>query len=222
MHRELCTSGLRAFADRLRGPLLVLGAPLLVTSCGSHPPSSFNATDSGPGLLGGLDASLCGGSDCDGDGYLVPADCDDFNPQVNPEAYDFIGDAIDNDCDGTADNPVVTCETVPATTPGSPSDFARAGDLCAQRAKTNAGTIFDPLVRAEWGQVSGSGGQQVWTSTTKPQQVNIVSAFGQSSPRAGKTMAGIANGPWGATNPRSSRRSTLPAFISTTPAPTFP
>jgi hypothetical protein len=203
MDREFFSrSGVRRMlVGRSLLPVLLSGL-----ACGSHTPSSFTAPDSGPsslGSLGSLDGSLCSGNDCDGDGYLVPADCDDFNPQVNPEAYDFIGDGIDNDCDGTVDNPVVTCETVPSTPPGTPEDFARAGDLCAQRSKTNAGTIFDPLVRAAWGQVSGSGGQQVWTSTTKPQQVNIVSAFGQNSPREGKTMAGLANGPWGGADPRN-------------------
>ncbi len=179
-------------------------ASLLAASCSSQAPSGFSGTDSGASLSPFDASALCGHSDCDGDGYSTPADCDDFNAQVNPEAYDFIGDGIDNDCDGTVDDPVVNCETVPGTPPGSPADFARAGDLCAQRSKTNAGTIFDPLVRSAWGQVSGSGGEQVWTSITKPAQVNIVSAFGQNAPRSGKTMLGLANGPWGATDPRGS------------------
>jgi hypothetical protein len=174
---------------------------LFAAGCSSSHPSPYAGADAG---APGLDAAPICGPDCDGDGYVAPADCDDLDPRVNPEAFDFVGDGIDNDCDGTADNPVLGCETVPATPPGSPTDFARAGDLCAQRSKTSAGTVFDPLVRAEWGQVSGSGGQQVWTSTTKPQQVNIVSGFGQNSPRSGKTMAGLSNGPWGAADPRSS------------------
>lgn len=174
---------------------------LLVAGCSAGHPAAFAIVEAGaPGLDG---ASICG-SDCDGDGYVAPADCDDLDPRVNPEAFDFVGDGIDNDCDGTADDPVLECETVPAAPPGSPTDFARASDLCAQRSKTSAGAVFDPLVRAEWGQVTGSGGQQVWTSTTKPQQVSIVSAFGQNAPRAGKTMAGLSNGPWGAADPRSS------------------
>lgn len=192
-------------AARLPRPFLgLLALAVLATACGSHAPTPFADPDSGGTLLGGLDGSaLCGHPDCDGDGYVVPADCNDFNPQINPEAYDFIGDEIDNDCDGIVDNPVVNCETIPASPPGSPSDFARAGDLCAQRSKTNAGTIFDPLVRAAWGQVSGPGGNEVWTSATKPQQVNIVSSFGQNATRSGKTMIGLSNGNWGVADPRS-------------------
>jgi hypothetical protein len=186
---------------------LALGPPVLAffaTGCGSHAPIAFTDPDSGPPSLT-FDGSvlLCGHPDCDGDGYAVPADCNDLDPEVNPEAYDFIGDGIDNDCDGKVDDPVVNCETIPASPPGSPTDFARAGDLCAQRSKTNAGTIFDPLVRAEWGQVSGPGGTQVWTSTTKPEQVDIVSSFGQNAVRSGKTMIGLSNGMWGVTDPRS-------------------
>jgi hypothetical protein len=146
---------------------------------------------------------LC--TDCDHDGYIPPEDCDDFNALINPDAYDFIGDGIDNDCDGKVDNPVVTCETIPASPPGSPSDFARAADLCAQRAITHTGKPFDPVVNAAWGQVSGLGtGQTLWTSTTKNEQVNIVSSFGMNSARVGQTMFGLSNGPWGALTPRTS------------------
>jgi hypothetical protein len=71
---------------------------------------------------------------------------------------------------------------------------------------TLAGTVFDPLVRATWGQVQGLGpGQRLWTSQTKPAvQTNIVSSFGMNAPREGRTMIGLANGPWGATDPRGS------------------
>jgi hypothetical protein len=185
-----------------RSALLVVPALVLATSCGSHDESGFGSG----GDAGGSDgaAVLCG-PDCDHDGYVPPADCDDFDPTINPEAYDFIGDKVDNDCNGVVDDPVLTCETIPASAPGSPTDFARAADLCAQKSKTNAGTIFDPLVQASWGQVSGLGtGDTIYTSATKPVQINIVSAFGNNATRLGRTMFGLANGPWGATDPRSS------------------
>jgi len=173
--------------------------PALLLACGSS--KSGYVVDAGP--EGNLLTS-CGHADCDGDGYTVPADCDDTNPLINPEAFDFPTDGIDNDCDGIVDNPVLTCETIPAQSPGTPTDFARAADLCAQHAITNAGTVFDPLVHAAWGQVEGLGpGQTLWTSTTKPQQVAIASSFGQNQPRQGKTMVGLANGIWANTDPRN-------------------
>ena len=65
---------------------------------------------------------------------------------INPGAYDFPGDGVDNDCDGTIDNPMIACETVPSENPGTPTDFARAADVCAQPR-------YDPLITAAWGQV---------------------------------------------------------------------
>ena len=172
---------------------------LSLAGCGNKS-GGFAPSDAGPegNLL------TCGRPDCDGDGYTVPADCDDTNAMINPEAFDFPNDGVDNDCDGNVDDPVLTCETIPSQSPGSPTDFARAADLCAQHAITNAGTVFDPLVHAVWGQVSGLGpGQTIFTSVTKPSQIAIASMLGQDLPRQGRTMVGLANGVWAAPDPRS-------------------
>ncbi len=48
-------------------------------------------------------------NDGDGDGYVVPADCDDTNPAINPGADEACGDGIDNDCDGTIDEDCAVC-----------------------------------------------------------------------------------------------------------------
>jgi hypothetical protein len=165
-------------------------------------------TDAGPGSPDAAadGPTFCMNDDCDGDGYSPPADCNDEDPLINPEAYDFLADNVDNDCDGKVDDPVLTCETIPSSPPGTPTDFARAADLCAQNSQTHAGTVFDPLVRAEWGQVQGLGpGQTLWTSMTKPTiQTAIASSLGSNTARQGKTMVGLANGPWAAADPRDS------------------
>jgi hypothetical protein len=180
-----------------------------LVGCGSHDkPAGFTPDAGTPDLIS------CGHDDCDGDGYASPADCNDADPMVNPEAYDFSGDGVDNDCDGVVDDPVETCETVPSQAPGTPADFARAADLCAQHAITSAGVVFDPLVRAQWGQVQGLGpGQTLWKSQTKPEvQTAIASSFGSNAPRRGKTMVGLANGPWAASDPRASAPLDPPGF----------
>ena len=41
--------------------------------------------------------------DVDGDGFMSADDCDDANPEVNPEATEICDDKIDNDCDTLTD-----------------------------------------------------------------------------------------------------------------------
>jgi MYXO-CTERM domain-containing protein len=43
------------------------------------------------------------GWDFDGDGYSLPADCDDQDPEVNPGAVEICDDGVDNECDGFVD-----------------------------------------------------------------------------------------------------------------------
>jgi len=141
-------------------------------------------------------------NDCDDDGWDKNVDCNDMNADINPGGYDFPGDNIDNDCDGIPDNAVMNCETNGT----APIDFARAVDLCPQHAG-------DPVMRAEWGQVKGYGpGQRIWISDTKTEQVSILGGFGKNSVRFGKTMIGLASGPWGSMDPRNTMPLDDPMF----------
>ncbi len=163
--------------------------------------------DTGNGLMGAdigvnpTDAATGGCKavdDCDGDGYKAAQDCNDLDGTINPEAYDFPGDMIDNDCDGTVDNPVTNCAATTSTATDA-VNFARTLDLCPQRSTTNAGTKFDPIVSATWGQISGG----LSTIKTNPKQVGRLAAFGDNAARNGADLMGMSTGAIGSKDPRS-------------------
>lgn len=151
----------------------------------------FTVTDIGTPDVGGTG---CIGSDpdCDGDGYKVSeGDCNDKDGTINPDAYDFPDDMVDNDCDGTADNPVTECAATAGAFDGM--QFARAADLCPQRSKSKkTGAIYDPVAKVEFGGATKAGASK------------IVTAFGENKPRRGTTLFGLQNGPLLAADPRKS------------------
>lgn len=139
--------------------------------------------------------------DCDGDGFTVATgDCDDNDATINPHAYDFAGDGIDNDCDGTKDNPVDSCP--PASTSSKAAvDFVRAADLCPQRTVDATTKLpYDFLVSAAWAGASGGG------ATDGPFQTKaaaISGDLGDMKTRLGGSMIGMANGNWGFADPEA-------------------
>jgi len=46
--------------------------------------------------------------DADGDGWVASLDCDDNDPDSHPDAFDWCGDDVDQDCTGTADDAPVS------------------------------------------------------------------------------------------------------------------
>lgn len=131
-------------------------------------------------------------ADNDGDGYLFKDDCNDGNKEVNPGAYEVPGDTVDNNCDGTVDEPD-SCDNVTdlnhyKTT--NAMDFAKALGLCRQ-AKAGAvgkertwGVISAQLVRADGSPLVT--GQNV--------QHGILKKFGPLLPRNGKNMVVLSSG----------------------------
>ena len=149
-------------------------------------------------------APSCEAGDCDKDGYkTADGDCNDFDATINPEAFDFPGDSIDNDCNGAVDDPVVTCDA--DTTSTDPVETVRSMDMCKQKTRTKTGAVFDPLSKAEWYSTKASG----ITTTIVPDDehqiaVGILPSFGANAPRNGISMFGFQTGPLLSKDPRGS------------------
>ncbi len=95
--------------------------------------------------------------DLDGDGWGVcSGDCCDidggscFTPaKVNPGAYEYVGNKVDDDCDGEMDEVAEVCDQGLASNSGQAMDYARALDLCTVTDESPA----DPKDRS-WGVIS--------------------------------------------------------------------
>jgi hypothetical protein len=110
----------------------------------------------GTGGEGGITDVPCDnpdGMDGDGDGWAVPIDCNDCTALMNPGAYDYAGNQIDEDCNGSADDTVGGCDGALDITSTDPMDGARAMGLC-QAATGDAWGVTG----AEYIHVDGSPG----------------------------------------------------------------
>ena len=147
----------------------------------------------------------CATGDCDKDGYTAAdGDCNDLDGTVNPEAFDFLADKLDNDCNGVVDDPVVNCAA--DTTSKDALVAARAMDMCRQKTRTKAGPVFDPLTKAEWFSTKRTG----ITTTIVPGNehsiaIDVLGAFGTNAPRNGTSMFGLQSGPMLSKDPRASK-----------------
>lgn len=97
-------------------------------------------TESCDGLDNDGDGQVDEGYDADGDGYtqcgssVKASDCDDTDAAVNPSESEIEGDAVDNNCDGIADEGSWT-----------------SGDLVITEIMNNPGAVIDPY--GEWFEV---------------------------------------------------------------------
>ncbi|MEZ4326853.1 MAG: choice-of-anchor L domain-containing protein [Polyangiales bacterium] len=143
--------------------------------------------DAGPSLL-----------DQDGDGW-TPADgdcCDAVGAcaepaMVNPGAYEFPGNGVDDDCDAsTLDNAAPTpCSTAAQFEPIGPLDVMRAMELCQYTSES------PPLAQRRWGVVSASLHLADGSGVPTGSQVGVMTAYGPNvTPRAGATFAALSSG----------------------------
>src|SRR5690606_24679838 len=117
--------------------------------------------------------------DVDGDGQSpATGDCRECAPGISAGAYDLPGNNIDENCDGTADNEVATCDSGLSAS-GDPTAHAKAMGICKAASGNSWG-----LVSAEFVQADGV------TSCSDSLQRRIMTSFGSgNTPTAGSAMS---------------------------------
>lgn len=128
--------------------------------------------------------------DHDGDGWsFAQGDCADCDPAVNPGAYDFPGNGLDEDCTGTPDDAPASCDTDLAMASSKAFDFVKAVDLCRTTTATATGAT------KTWGVVSAALVQADGSSTPSTLSHGILPRFGASNlPQKGSRMAAFSSG----------------------------
>ncbi len=145
--------------------------------------------------------------DLDQDGWTVcDGDCCDKMGQacgdpklVNPGAFEFVGNMVDDDCDpATSDSvPAAACSSNATFSNVTADKLAEAIDIC-QKTTANA-----PLPQKKWGLLSaefklanGTTPNATELSNMKNWQAAVLTDFGTGGvvPKVGSTMAGISSG----------------------------
>jgi hypothetical protein len=177
---------------------------------GSGGMGSTSATGTGGMGTGGAAASSSatssgtGGNpndvDNDGDGWTVnEGDCCDTTgncgtPElVNPGAFEYLGNGVDDDCDASTLDNVVPADCAPPalTVPTSSDDLIKAMDLCQFT------TASPPKPMKKWGVIHTDLLLADGTNAVAPKdlQVGVLDNYGTNVvPRKGPTMAAISSG----------------------------
>lgn len=130
------------------------------------------------------------GMDHDGDGYsYLGGDCKDCDPTVNPGAYDFPSNGVDEDCSGAADDEQLSCDTGLPFASDDPAAYAKAMELC--RTSTAGATGKSKT----WGVISASLVRADGSACDDTLQRAITPQFGSNNfPKAGASMAVFSSG----------------------------
>jgi len=186
---------------------------------GGEDPSSGNAGMGGTGMggNGGTDDSVgafvgtgVGGGgggepvcnndpmvDDDMDGLTEAAgDCNDCDPNVNPNSVEVVGDAMDpeykpsdENCNMQTDEAVVACDDTLAVDSMDAFDAARAVELCKI---ATPGTTEWGVVSAQWVMADGS---PALNNDNYHRGHGILTGFGPNvTPRAGKKILSVSSG----------------------------
>ena len=134
--------------------------------------------------------------DTDGDGWTkCNGDCCEDTSQcsvpnlVNPGAFEFAGNGVDDDCDGNIDNALTGCDFALASNSVTGLDYAKAIDLCQTTTET------PPLAQKKWGVISANFYLASGAGTPSANARSIRSGFGNNlPPQLGSSMAVLSTG----------------------------
>lgn len=145
--------------------------------------------------------------DLDGDGWTrCNGDCCDSTKDgcsdpklVNPGAYEFVGNGLDDDCDpATSDTtPVASCSTAPKLTGVTPTDAARAMELCQTTTAAPALPLKKwGLINAQWLLANGTVPNATQLANMQNFQGAILDNYGTGGtvPTKNSTMLGLSTG----------------------------
>ncbi len=167
--------------------------------------ATTTSTSVGAGGMGGTGGTGGTGGDpldldLDGDGWSVnDGDCCDTagacgSPAlVNPGAFEYLGNLIDDDCDpSTLDNaPPPPCGPPALVTPTSSDDLIKAMDLCKFTTES------PPKPEKKWGVIQTLLLRADGTALPAPKdlQAGVLANYGPNViPKAGATMAALSSG----------------------------
>lgn len=132
---------------------------------------------------GGANCTSTGG-DADGDGFSGADDCNDCSAQINPGAFDFPGNGVDEDCNGgdAVDSP---CDTSLGIGSSNAEDAARAMGLCTFTTEESRSW---GVISARYTQASGSG------FPDSELQYGVLPSLGAAGAIAGSNLVALSSG----------------------------
>lgn len=156
-------------------------------------------------------------ADLDGDGFsIAQGDCNDCTPQMNPGAFDYPGNGVDEDCNGKADDNPTNCDGNLAVASANAEDGAKAIGLCKKANGDSWG-----LVNARW---ATADNQPLANFDPEGLGHGILNGFGPNvHPQEGHKVLALSSG--------SARQPTDPGYqavagydkgYTNTPPPGFP
>jgi hypothetical protein len=127
-------------------------------------------------------------ADLDGDGFTIAqGDCNDCTAQMNPGAFDYPGNGVDEDCNGKADDNPTDCDGNLAVDSSNPEDGAKAIGLCKKQNGASWG-----LINARW---ATSDNQPLSNFPNGDLGHGILNGFGPNvHPQEGKKMLALSSG----------------------------